>query len=141
VEVHQDQQPHQDQQIQPQAIPDSKPSLAPVHVPAVQLTPSENQEPSHHEEPSQVPVKESDLESVHHEEVIPVQAEGKSDLDTANSLWGGWGYYRRPYYGWGGYGGYGLGWRRGWGGGWGGGYGRGFGGWGGYGGWGGGRWG
>jgi hypothetical protein len=62
--------------------------------------------------------------------VAPVPAEEKSDLDTANTFWGG--YYRRPYYG--GWGGYGGGWRRGWGGGYG--YGRGFGGWGGYGGWG-----
>ncbi|KAJ3649725.1 hypothetical protein Zmor_021450 [Zophobas morio] len=61
--------------------------------------------------------------------------EEKSDLDTANTFWGGY-YGYRPY--WGGYGG---GWRRGYGG-WGGyggygGYGRGFGGYGGW-GWGGG---
>lgn len=64
-------------------------------------------------------------------------AASSSDLETANTFWGGYGgyggwgggYYRRPYYG-----GYSGGWRRGWGGrgGWGG-----YGGYGGYGGWGG----
>lgn len=49
----------------------------------------------------------------------PTNAEGASDLETANTFWGGYGgygglggYYRRPSYG---YGGWGSGWRRGYG--------------------------
>lgn len=48
----------------------------------------------------------------------PSNSEGASDLETANTFWGGYGGgwgWRRPSYGYGGYGGYGGGWRRGYG--------------------------